>query len=277
MSKMMTVEFHGTELQLVDKDGQPYVPMRPMVEGIGLDWKSQYRKLSANQRRWGMVMMTTPSAGGNQDASCIPLRKLAGWLSSLEPSRIKVAAVREKIELFQDECDDALWQYWNAGAAHNPRAAANDPAPQRLSVVAEDLDAAKRIAHALGLEGNQALLSAGRMVRETTGVDVLELAGMHRLINEAQEHNHTPTELGVKLGMSAVRTNQLLAEHGLQRHVEYAAGKKRWELLPAGQPFAVLTDTAKRHSDGAPVLQILWKESVLAELDRIAGRAAAIA
>ena len=111
MSKMMSVEFHGTELQLVEKDGQPYVPMRPMVEGIGLDWKSQYRKLSANQRRWGMVMMTTPSAGGNQDASCIPLRKLAGWLSSLEPRRIKVAAVREKIELFQDECDDALWQY----------------------------------------------------------------------------------------------------------------------------------------------------------------------
>lgn len=160
-------------------------------------------------------------------------------------------------------------------AAVNPPA--NDPAPQRLSVVAEDFDAAKRIACALGLEGNQVLLSAGRMVRETTGVDVLELAGVRRLINEAQEHNHTPTELGVKLGLSAARTNKLLAEHGLQRHVEYAAGKKRWELLPAGQPFAVLTDTAKRHSDGAPVLQILWKESVLAELEHQGARIAASA
>lgn len=142
MSKMMTVEFHGTELQLVEKDGQPYVPMRPMVEGIGLDWKSQYRKLAANQRRWGMVMMTTVADDGkDRQMACIPLRKLAGWLSSLEPSRIKVAAVREKIELFQDECDNALWQYWNDGTARNPRTAASDspvPGRQRLSVVAED-------------------------------------------------------------------------------------------------------------------------------------------
>lgn len=48
-----------------------------------------------------------------------------------------------------------------------------------------------------------------------------------------------------------------------------------YELV--SQPLTALADTAKCHSDGAPVLQILWKESALAELDRIAGRAAAIA
>ena len=227
MSKMMTVEFHGTELQLVDKDGQPYVPMRPMVEGIGLDWKSQYRKLAANQRRWGMVMMTTVADDGkDRQMACIPLRKLAGWLSSLEPSRIKVAAVREKIELFQDECDDALWQYWNAGAAHNPRAAANDPAPQRLSVVAEDLDAAKRIAHALGLEGNQALLSAGRMVRETTGVG---MAGSH--LHQPTNPNTLFNARGEAVGMVSFGKQTFNQAVPIGRVLDVAAQLERWDAV----------------------------------------------
>ncbi len=269
------IPFRSAELLLIDHGGQPFVPMKPVAEGMGLSWQGQHEKLTSGRFQATIKEIVIVAGDSKQRAmTCLPLRKLTGWLMSISPNKVK-PELRDGIIAYQNECDDVLWAYWNDGVAHNPRAAANDPAPQRLSVVAEDLDAAKRIACALGLEGNQVLLSAGRMVRETTGVDVLELAGVRRLINEAQEHNHTPTELGVKLGLSAARTNKLLAEHGLQRHVEYAAGKKRWELLPAGQPFAVLADTAKRHSDGAPVLQILWKESVLAAL-RVASQGALI-
>jgi hypothetical protein len=153
------------------------------------------------------------------------------------------------------------------------RPAANDPVlpvERQLQVAADSLDAAHRIARTLGLEGNQALLSAGRMVKKTTGIDVLELAGIQRLTNEAQELNYTPTELGAKFSMNARDMNKLLEQCGLQRHFEYAKGKKRWELLPDGKPFAVIVDTPKKHSDGKPVQQILWKESVLEMLKRLA-------
>lgn len=40
----ITVPFHSTELYLVEHNGQPYTPMKPIVEGMGLDWKSQYAK-----------------------------------------------------------------------------------------------------------------------------------------------------------------------------------------------------------------------------------------
>lgn len=158
-------------------------------------------------------------------------------------------------------------------AAVNP--AANDPVipPERkLSVAADSFDAARRIAQGLGLDGNQAAISANRMVQQTIGVDLMELAGVKRLVNEAQELNYTPTELGNRFGMNARDINKLLAECGLQRYVEYTKGKKRWELLPEGKPFAIITDTPKRHSDGKPVQQILWKESVLGELKRLAHR-----
>lgn len=153
------------------------------------------------------------------------------------------------------------------------RPAANDPiipVERRLPVAADNFEAAKRLSESLGLAGNQATLSANRMVKETLGIDVLELAGIQRLTNEAQELNYTPTELGAKFSMNARDMNKLLEQCGLQRHFEYAKGKKRWELLPDGKPFAVIVDTPKKHSDGKPVQQILWKESVLEMLKRLA-------
>lgn len=121
MSALMTVPFHGVQLYLVEHEGQPYVPMRPMVEGMGIDWSYQSRKLNASKHRYGVAVIATPSAGGAQESICIPLRKLPGWLGTLEPGRVKSLGARKKIEEFQDECDDALWQYWNDGHAINPR------------------------------------------------------------------------------------------------------------------------------------------------------------
>ncbi|MDV7209894.1 phage antirepressor N-terminal domain-containing protein [Azotobacter beijerinckii] len=279
MSALMTVPFHGANLMLVEHEGQPYVPMKPVVEGIGLDWGGQAKRLTANNARWGISVMEIPSAGGMQQAVCLPLRKLAGWLSTVQASRVKSDGVRAKIVEYQNECDDALWQYWNDGHAENPRAVArepiNDPVipPERqLPAAAESFDAAKRIAQGLGLEGNQAILSANRMVKGAIGVDVMQLAGVTHLVNEAQELNYTPTELGARFDMTANQMNKLLADCGLQRHAEYAKGKKRWELLPDGKPFAVIIDSSKKHSDGAPVQQIRWKESVLGELKKLAHR-----
>lgn len=39
------IPFRSAKLLLVERDGQPFVPMKPVVEGMGLDWKTQYRKL----------------------------------------------------------------------------------------------------------------------------------------------------------------------------------------------------------------------------------------
>lgn len=151
--------------------------------------------------------------------------------------------------------------------------AANDaviPQEKRLPIAAENLEAAKRIAESFGLEGNQALLSANSMVRSAIGIDLMEMAGVKRLVNEAQELNYLPTELGAKFDMSGNSMNKLLAQCGLQHHVAYKPGKKRWEVTPDGKEYAVITDTGKKHSDGKPIQQILWKESVAKPLKRLA-------
>jgi hypothetical protein len=115
-----SIDFHGHGLTVVVRGGEPYVAMRSIVEGMGLTWPSQYQKMMDNKERWGVVMIVTPSQGGEQATVCMPLRKLTGWLMTLQPSRME-AAIAQRVLLYQHECDDALWAYWTKGMAVNPR------------------------------------------------------------------------------------------------------------------------------------------------------------
>ena len=113
MSTLINVPFHGSNLLVVGHNNEPYIPMKPIVEGIGLNWKTQYRKLAGNSDRWSMVMMTTVASDNkNRETTCIPLRKLFGWLQTLQPNRIR-KEIRDKVIQYQNECDDVLWRYWN--------------------------------------------------------------------------------------------------------------------------------------------------------------------
>ena len=122
VARAITVPFLGADLYVVEHNGLPYTPMKPIVEGMGIDWKNQHAKLALNQNRWGMVEITIPTAGGLQSMACIALRKLFGWLAGIHVGKIKEEA-RPKVLAYQNECDDALWKYWTEGEAVNPRAA----------------------------------------------------------------------------------------------------------------------------------------------------------
>jgi len=123
MSKNITaaaqvIPFRKAELLLVDYAGEPVVPMRPVVQGMGLDWKTQYRKLQGGRFNTCMVEMTTQLPGDTQAraVSCLLLRKLPGWLMSIHPNKVR-PELREGIIAYQNECDDVLWSYWNKGHA----------------------------------------------------------------------------------------------------------------------------------------------------------------
>lgn len=38
--------YHSRNLYLVNYEGQPFVAMHPFIEGMGLDWSSQYTKIN---------------------------------------------------------------------------------------------------------------------------------------------------------------------------------------------------------------------------------------
>jgi phage antirepressor YoqD-like protein len=114
MHDLMPVPFRNATLFLADVDGIPYAPMKPIVEGMGMSWAAQTVKLNSNKARWGVSIIETPA--DPQPMLCIPLRKLPGWLMTISQNKVK-PEIRETVIAYQNECDDALWDYWSKGHA----------------------------------------------------------------------------------------------------------------------------------------------------------------
>lgn len=116
----ITVPFHGDTLFLVEHNGEAYTPMKPIVDGMGLDWASQFTKL---KQRFAtcIVEITMQVPGDTQGRSviCMALRKLAGWLYTISPNKVR-PELREKIMQYQAECDDVLWDHWSKGKGPAP-------------------------------------------------------------------------------------------------------------------------------------------------------------
>ena len=125
--------------------------------------------------------------------------------------------------------------------------------------LADRLAAAMTVFSAAGLEKNQLALAADKFFRHETGVSALGICGVV-LVNPQQKQLLTHTELGKLLdGTSAKNINIQLALEGLQWRTPNGA----WEPTEEGRAAGgTLLDTGKKHSDGTPVCQLKWPESV---------------
>ena len=76
------------------------VAMKPIVEGMGLDWKGQHAKIAAHPiLSQGMEMISIPSSGGPQDMICIPLNRLNFWMATIQPNRVPAGSLRRGFSL----------------------------------------------------------------------------------------------------------------------------------------------------------------------------------
>lgn len=115
-----TVAFRGDQIPTVKVNDDIYVAMKPIVESLGMTWQSQHRKLT--EERYHHMMTPLQTARGFQEMLCLPLNKLNGWLFSVNPAKVK-PEIREKLIAYQEECFEALFQYWHGGVAIRTAAA----------------------------------------------------------------------------------------------------------------------------------------------------------
>ncbi len=115
---LVTLDFHGNSLVTFQHDGEPFVAMRPVVEGMGLSWPRQQQKLAEQSEKFNCSHMATVGADGkHREMTSMPVRKLPLWLASVNPNKIKDAEKRERIVLYQEESAIALHDYWTQGVA----------------------------------------------------------------------------------------------------------------------------------------------------------------
>lgn len=128
----INVPFYGSELYVVKHNGEPFTPMKPIVEGMGMVWAAQFVKLKQRFGK-GIAEIEIPSVGGRQKMVCLALRKLAAWLNTISPNKVR-PEIRERVIRYQEECDDVLYEYWTKGQVTNPRKSettADDRTPLR--------------------------------------------------------------------------------------------------------------------------------------------------
>ncbi|EDR0824994.1 phage antirepressor Ant [Salmonella enterica subsp. enterica serovar Lille] len=117
------VPFNGQQILTAVAAGVTYVAMRQIVENIGIDWTGQSVKLRKMKDKFNCRDISMVAADGKlRKLLCIPLKKLNGWLFSINPEKVR-ADIRDKLIQYQEECFSVLHDYWTKGHVFNPRKA----------------------------------------------------------------------------------------------------------------------------------------------------------
>lgn len=173
--------------------------------------------------------------------------------------------------------DDLAWEvqrelvkvYFRAKADNQnktePDAIHNIP----LSRIRSDFRALAGLHRDFGLDKNQALLAAEKVMIREFGIEVaryLALPGQTEtqthlaLPSPVQERFYNPTEIGARLTpvQSAIKVNRLLLTLGLQVDA-IIGGRTTWALTESGEEYGRYLDVGKAKHDGTPIQQIRWR------------------
>lgn len=127
------VPFNGQQIITAMAAGIAYVAMKPVVENLGMSWSTQQTKLMKQLEKFNCVHMNMVAADGKlRKLLCLPLKKLNGWLFSINPEKVR-ADIRDKLIKYQEECFTVLHDYWTKGVAVKtaPETTVDDRTPLR--------------------------------------------------------------------------------------------------------------------------------------------------
>jgi len=117
--KTELVSVVGTELiTAINEQGMVFIAMKPLIEAMGLNWKSQSVKLNKDSR-YGVIAIPYETASGVQEMVSLNADHLPAFLYSINPNKVK-KELRDKIIAFQNETFAVINSYWRGKQKHNP-------------------------------------------------------------------------------------------------------------------------------------------------------------
>ncbi|MFU70947.1 phage antirepressor Ant [Escherichia coli] len=195
------VPFSGQQIITAMAAGVAYVAMKPIVENLGMSWGTQQQKLMKQVDKFNCIHMNMVAADGKlRKLLCLPLKKLNGWLFSINPEKVR-ADIRDKLIQYQEECFTVLHDYWTKGKAENARkkTSVDDRTPLRDAV---NMLVSKK--HLMYPE-------AYAMIHQRFNVDSIEELDESQ-IPQAVEYIHRVVLEGEFIGKQDKKTNELSAK-----------------------------------------------------------------
>ena len=195
------VPFNGQQIITAMAAGVAYVAMKPIVENLGMSWSTKQTKLMKQISKFNCVHMNMVAADGKlRKLLCLPLKKLNGWLYSMNPEKVR-DDIRDKLIQYQEECFTVLHNYWTKGKAENARkkTSVDDRTPLRDAV---NMLVSKK--HLMYPE-------AYAMIHQRFNVESIEELDASQ-IPQAVEYIHRVVLEGEFIGKQEKKTNELSAK-----------------------------------------------------------------
>ena len=258
MKDLMNFDFRGKGVRAMIIDGEPWFVAKDVCEILGIvDSTTATRELESDE-----LDRTVCVSGGQRREMTIVSE--SGLYALVFKSRKPEA--KEFRKWVTKEVLPQIRKTGRYEARPQTPALPSSPPPLPLSeeIMARSLKANYEMALLFGLEGNQALLAADKAVRKLHNMS----PAVHLQIELKSPDNEAliiATEIGKRLDppMLPKFVNLTLKHMGFLERVEYKANKFDWRLTEKGKEYGTYLDVGKEHSDGTPVQQIKWKESVV--------------
>jgi hypothetical protein len=105
---------NNVTIQLVDDKNQKLIPIRPICEALGINFKSQYDKLKSDDFLCSTVVLSTTlgSDEKGREMVCLPFEFVFGWLFTINPKNVKPDA-QQVVAKYRIECYRALYRYFS--------------------------------------------------------------------------------------------------------------------------------------------------------------------
>jgi hypothetical protein len=157
---------------------------------------------------------------------------------------------------------------WRRGDLPPAPVKVNVPTNERLAVAREgrlQFKMFQSVARTIGLKGNQAVLSANRATKMTTGFDVMGALGITHIDAQVNQPDIRPSDIAERLGLrSAQEANKLLVRFEYQNALRDHKGHVYYELTPKGERAGgVFKDTDKKTGHGVPIKQLMWASRIV--------------
>lgn len=104
---------NGVDIVTVERDGEIFVPIKPICEAIGIDAKAQRAKLQEDEffASTGAIITSVAADEKEREMYCIRLRDVYGWLATINPGKVAPEA-REAVARYRRECYDVLYEHF---------------------------------------------------------------------------------------------------------------------------------------------------------------------
>lgn len=195
------VPFNGHQIITAMAAGVAYVAMKPIVENLGMSWSTQQTKLMKQLQKFNCVHMDMVAADGKlRKLLCLPLKKLNGWLFSINTEKVR-ADIRDKLIKYQEECFTVLHDYWTKGKAENPRKKTSVDERTPLRDAVNMLVSKKHLMYP----------EAYAMIHQRFNVESIEELDASQIL-QAVEYIHRVVLEGEFIGKQEKKTNELSAK-----------------------------------------------------------------